>query len=378
MRIVYFVHSIRSDWNNGHAHFLRGVCTELQQRGHDVAIYEPRDSWSVTNLIADAGEEAVYAYKSVYPSLDPVVYDDETLDLDRALEGASLVIVHEWNTSTLIARVGSHRRSHRYALLFHDTHHKSVTDPEALGACDLDGYDGVLAYGASVRERYIEAGWAKQAWVWHEAADVRVFRPLAGDVKPDTLVWIGNWGDEERSQELWEFLLAPVQALRMQATVYGVRYPHEAQAALRLAGCSYQGWLPNFRVPHVFAQFPLTVHVPRRAYVRHLRGVPTIRPFEALACGIPLISSPWEDSEGLFSPGSDFLMVRSEREMANAIRSVLHDRDLADALSSDGRQTILNRHTCGHRVDQLLDIYGTLQPRQQAPRSNGHPQEMIS
>lgn len=378
MRIVFFVHSVRSDWNNGHAHFLRGVCSELLHRGHDVAVYEPRDAWSAANLIADAGEDAVQAYQSAYPSLKPVVYDEETLDLDRALDGASLVIVHEWNTAALIGRVGDHRRAHRYTLLFHDTHHKSATDPEALGACDLNGYDGVLAYGASVRERYLSAGWANQVWVWHEAADVRVFRPLAGDVRADSLVWIGNWGDEERTQELWEFLLAPVQALRLEATVYGVRYPPEAQSALRLARCSYEGWLPNFRVPHVFAQFPLTVHIPRRAYVRDLPGVPTIRPFEALACGIPLISAPWDDTEGLFSPGQDFLMVRNEREMANAIRSVLQDRDLADALSAHGRQTILNRHTCGHRIDQLLGIYGTLQPRREAPLSDGHPQEMIS
>jgi spore maturation protein CgeB len=377
VRIVYFVHSVRSDWNNGHAHYLRGVCTELQRRGHEVVVYEPRDAWSVANLASDAGEDAVHAYKEAYPSLEPIVYDEHALDLDRALDGASLVIVHEWNTSTLVARIGAHRRKGRYTLLFHDTHHKSATDPAALSAYELNDYDGVLAYGESVRERYLASGWAKRVWVWHEAADVRVFRPLAGEVKPQSLVWIGNWGDEERTQELWEFLLAPVQTLRMNATVYGVRYPPDAQSALRLAGCSYQGWLPNFRVPNVFAQFAMTVHIPRRAYVRDLPGVPTIRPFEALACGIPLVSAPWHDTEGLFTPGRDFLIVRSEREMASAIRAVLHDRELADSLSAHGRQTILNRHTCAHRVEQLLDIHRTLRP-QDAPFSDDHPQEMIS
>jgi spore maturation protein CgeB len=377
MRIVLFVHSIRSDWNNGHAHFLRGVCSELQRRGHEVVIYEPRNGWSVTNLIAVAGEDAVDAYKTAYPALVPTVYDEATLDLDRALDGAALVIVHEWNTSSLVARVGAHRRAHRYALLFHDTHHKSATDPDAIDACDLEHYDGVLAYGESVHERYLGYGWARRAWVWHEAADVRVFRPLAADPLPDSLVWIGNWGDEERTQELWEFLLAPVQALRLRATVYGVRYPQHAQSALRVAGCSYQGWLPNYQVPHVFARFPLTVHVPRRAYVRELPGVPTIRPFEALACGIPLVSAPWHDTEGLFSVGKDFLMARNEREMAACIRTVLHDRDAADALSAHGRQTILSRHTCAHRVDELMDIYAGLRGTLER-RSNDEPKEMIS
>jgi spore maturation protein CgeB len=378
MRIVCFYHSVRSDWNNGHAHFVRGICTELQSRGHEVVVYEPRDAWSVTNLAEDAGELAVDAYRSVYPSLSAVTYDEATLDLDAALDRASLVIVHEWNSSALIARIGAHRLANRYTLLFHDTHHKSATDPDALSACDLSGYDGVLAYGGSVRERYLAAGWARRVWVWHEAADVRVFRPIAGEVRPESLVWIGNWGDEERTQELWEFLLAPVQTLKIEATVYGVRYPVEAQAALRLAGCAYLGWLPNFRVPQVFARFPLTVHIPRRAYVRDLPGVPTIRPFEALACGIPLVSAPWLDIEGLFTAGKDFLMARNQREMASCIRAVLHDRDLADELSAHGRQTIVARHTCAHRVDELLGICAQLQAPPLSRLPDNAPKEKIS
>jgi len=360
VRVILFYHSIRSDWNNGHAHFLRGICTELQARGHDVTVYEPENGWSVSNLVADAGPNAVDDYKRVYPHISVETYHEESIDLDRALDGASLVIVHEWNSRALIARIGAHRRRNRYTLLFHDTHHRSVTDPDAMSRAPFAAYDGVLAYGESVRERYLSAGWARRVWVWHEAADVRVFRPLAAEGERDALVWIGNWGDDERTQELWEFLLAPVQALRLRAAVYGVRYPPEAQRTLRLAGCSYEGWLPNYRVPEVFAQFPVTLHVPRRAYVRDLPGVPTIRPFEALACGIPLISAPWRDTEGLFSIGSDFLMATNGREMVSCIRAVLNDRDLADGLSAHGRHTILSRHTCAHRVDELMDIVAGL------------------
>jgi spore maturation protein CgeB len=287
------------------------------------------------------------------------------------------VIVHEWNPHDLVRRIGTHRRTHHYRLLFHDTHHRSVTDPASMAAYDLQDYDGVLAYGASLRERYQSAGWARRVWVWHEAADVRVFRPIVGDVEDGSIVWIGNWGDDERTQELWEFLLAPVQALRLKASVYGVRYPQEAKGALRLAGCSYEGWLPNFKVPQVFARFALTLHVPRRAYAHQLAGVPTIRPFEALACGIPLISAPWQDAERLFTIGKDFLMVRNRREMIESMRDLLNDTQMAAELSAHGRQTILNRHTCAHRVDELLGIYSELEQSdsQSASRS---AKEMIS
>ena len=51
MKIAYFTHSVASCWNHGNAHFLRGVLDELIERGHDVVAYEPRDAWSLQNLV---------------------------------------------------------------------------------------------------------------------------------------------------------------------------------------------------------------------------------------------------------------------------------------------------------------------------------------
>ena len=136
--------------------------------------------------------------------------------------------------------------------------------------------------------------------MWHEAADLRRFSPRheanAGRDAGD-LVWIGNWGDGERSAELSEFLIDPVVRLGLQATVHGVRYPQQALDLLRRANISYRGWIANHRVPSVFARYRCTVHVPRQSYAASLHGIPTIRMFEALACGIPLISAPWRDDD---------------------------------------------------------------------------------
>jgi spore maturation protein CgeB len=356
MRIVYFSHSLRSDWNHGNAHFLRGVVTELQARGHDVRVYEPADAWSVRNLVADEGEAAIEAVRGVYPALAPIVYDPASLDVDAAVEGADLVIVHEWNPHPLVAAVGRARaRGAPFTLLFHDTHHRSVSEPESMAAYDLQHYDGVLAFGEVIRERYVALGWARRAWTWHEAADTRVFSPRTAEREGD-LVWIGNWGDGERTDELTRYLIEPVRDLRLRARVHGVRYPAPALAALAGAGIAYGGWLPNFQAPDVFARFAATVHVPRRPYVAALPGIPTIRVFEALACGIPLVSCWWDDREGLFAEGRDFLMVRTPAQMRQALRLVLNDPDLAAALSRNGRDTVLARHTCAHRADELLAI----------------------
>ena len=125
----------------------------------------------------------------------------------------------------------------------------------------------------------------------------------------------------------------------------------------------YAGWLPNYKAPEVYAAFQFTVHVPRSAYVRALPGIPTIRVFEALACGIPLICSPWDDCEGLFTPGDDFLVAHNKGETKAWMAALLADKELARELSHHALRTILDRHTCSHRAEELLNIYRDLTGR---------------
>jgi spore maturation protein CgeB len=361
MRVVMFYHSLVSDWNHGNAHFLRGVVSELIERGHDVAVYEPEDGWSRQHLVEEQGAAAIARFREAFPGLASTAYRLDSLHVESVLEGASLVLVHEWNDPALVRRIGEHRlRQGGFALLFHDTHHRSVTDPAAMAAYDLTHYDGVLAFGAVIRELYLAHGWARRAWTWHEAADVRRFQPMRGERCDGDLVWIGNWGDQERSAELREFLVGPVRALGLQARVYGVRYPEEARRMLAHAGLEYAGWLPNADVPVVLGRFRATVHIPRRPYAEALPGIPTIRVFEALACGIPLVSAPWDDAEALFMPGEDYLVAKDGRAMAGLLRDLIVDPDAARRLAEHGRRTVLARHTCAHRVDELLGIAAEL------------------
>ena len=137
--------------------------------------------------------------------------------------------------------------------------------------------------------------------------------------------------------------------------MHGVRYPDAARAALARTRLRYDDWIANVDVPEVFARHRVTVHVPRRPYVTALPGIPTIRVFEALACGIPLVCAPWHDEEGLFGR-EDFLIARDGEAMTRQLAAVLRDRDLAGALAANGLRTIRQRHTCAHRVDELLAI----------------------
>jgi spore maturation protein CgeB len=365
MRIVMFYHSAWSDWNHGNAHFLRGIATELVARGHDVEIFEPENAWSYRNLIVEHGRHPLRRFREIYPDLKLTRYRPKEIDLAEHLDNADLVLVHEWNDQDLVRRIGQHRAlNSSYTLLFHDTHHRMITARKAMAGYDLSEYDGVLAYGEVLRELYERSGRVNRAWTWHEAADTRVFYPRANGTHHDgDLIWIGNWGDDERSAELQEFLIEPAKALSLKTRVHGVRYPELARNALLAANIEYAGWLPNFKAPEVFARFHVTMHVPRRPYTNALRGIPTIRVFEALACGIPLVCSPWDDAEHLFRPGRDYLVARTGKEMTRALRAVIHDRELAAQLALNGLKTILSRHTCAHRVDELLAIHTTLTQR---------------
>ena len=269
---------------------------------------------------------------------------------------ADVVLVHEWNEPALIARLGRHRlRGGRCCC--------STTPITARSAiprlCARPRWTATMACSRSAprsaRPGSARAG-PRRAWTWHEAADVSVFRPWPRQAPEGDLVWVGNWGDDERTAELREFLLEPVRALGLRARVHGVRYPEAARQALAEAGIDYGDWLANAEVPCAFARHRVTVHVPRRPYVEALPGVPTIRVFEALACGIPLVSAPRSDVEGLFRAGTDFLVARDGAEMTRALGDLLAEPARARALAANGLATIRARHTCAHRALELLAI----------------------
>jgi spore maturation protein CgeB len=361
LRIAYFAHSLRSDWNNGNAHFLRGLMRALGQMGHDVTVYEPCSEWSIQHLREEPrGEESLRCFSETYPDLRIQTYraaeGANTGHWASALRDRDIVILHEWNPPGLADALLQVRGEAGFRLLFHDTHHRASSSPEQMRLMRLPDFDGVLCFGESLRDIYRNRFDIQQAWVLHEAADTTVFRPQPNGVKTADVVWIGNWGDGERSREIREFLLEPAATMPSRNfVIYGVRYPEDGLAALEQAGVRYGGYLPNLDAPDAYAGARLTVHIPRQQYTAAMTGIPTIRVFEALACGVPLISAPWRDTENLFREG-DFVMVRNGTEMKSAMKRLLEDKSAADQQALRGLETILSRHTCRHRAEELTSI----------------------
>ena len=230
----FFAHSWISDWNHGNAHFLRGLASELVKQGHELRCYEERGGWSMMNLAQEGTETAVTAvldFKRAFPSLEvrPYTSDSGLREfLVRELSGADIVVIHEWNSPEVVANILSLKGKLGFKALFHDTHHRAYTNPREVMRFPLDQFDGVLAFGEAIRKIYADVFGVKRVWTFHEAADTSHFFPAQRDKDTD-VTWIGNWGDEERTRELEEFLITPAAALRdHKFVVHGVRYPDDA------------------------------------------------------------------------------------------------------------------------------------------------------
>jgi spore maturation protein CgeB len=360
MKIVVFAHSWVSDWNHGNAHFLRGLVRALQAREHRVVCCERWRNWSTDNLFADHGALPIVDFARTFSDLRIHGYGTGE-EVESLVRSADLVLVHEFNEPELVNTVAEVRAEQGdFVALFHDTHHRAVSEPEALARFNLTGYDGVLAYGDVLAEVYRHAHALPRVWTFHEAADTSLFRPMVRE-KTEDVVWVGNWGDEERTREIREYLIDSARQLpELRFAVHGVRYPEEGKGEMAAAGIDFRGWIANHRVPEAFARARMTLHIPRGPYLDALPGIPTIRPFEAMACGIPLVSTPWEDREGLFRKGEDYLLVRSPAEMRDTLLRLARDEDARLRLAESGLETIRARHSCAHRAEQLEEIYDVI------------------
>jgi spore maturation protein CgeB len=356
-RFALFYQSLVSDWNHGNAHFLRGLMRALQARGHSTVCFEQSDNWSLTNLLT-VNPGAVAQFAAQFPDLRFEMYDpwDVEAFLRERLANADVALVNEWNEPAVIRLIGRLCQQLRVTALFHDTHYRVVLDDGYRDQLGLEQFGHILAFSPSVAERYRALGFDNVS-VLHEAADTTVFAPL--DLPKSTdVVFVGNYGDGDRSVELEDYVFGPRRRLpALRYAIYGVRYPDHVVARLNNGlDISYRGWLANTAVPAVYSATRTVLHVPRRQYVELLAGTPTIRVFEALACGACLISLPWQDTDGLFCAGRDFAVAHSPEEMRDLVEWLCHDDEARDRFARHGYQTILDRHTCAHRASELLRL----------------------
>ena len=302
-RIVYFTHSLQSCWNHGNAHFLRGVLRELIARGHDGRGVRAAGNWSLANLIEMRARPGWSRFAGCIPELSSTSVAPDAA-LEPLVDGAHLVIVHEWNDHALVAALGRACAPGAAPSACCSTT-LIIARSARRRRCAPTTCQAMTACWRSARRcaRSIAAGAGRAAsGTWHEAADTRLFHPPAEEGERAGLVWVATGATASATAELERFLFAPAAAAGWRSDIYGVRYPGRSAGDAGRARRALSRLAPNARAPAIFARHLATVHVPRRYYATILPGIPTIRVFEALACGSRLVSAPWDDAEHLFRP----------------------------------------------------------------------------
>ena len=321
MKIVYFTHSLASCWNHGNAHFLRGVLRELSARGHEVRALEP-EALEPRQSARRSRRGRAGACRAAYPELS-----SHTVRPCRRSGSARRRCRPRHRPR--MERAGAGRRARRAAPAGRSVSPCcSTTRITARSAsprrCAPSTCPAMTACWRSARRwrRSIAAGAGATACGPGTrrptpACSTRRQRRRAGGPRLDRQ--LGRRRAHARDRGL------PVRpAARGRSAARHLRRPLSRRGAGDAGSATARAITAGrpTRARRRSSRALATVHVPRRYYATILPGIPTIRVFEALACGIPLVSAPWDDAEQLFRPGEDYLVAADGAEMTAHLRSV--------------------------------------------------------
>lgn len=344
MKIVILGLSITSSWGNGHATTYRGLVRELAARGHEMLFLERDVPWYADNRDAP---ELPYAQIGLYASLPELreTFSTEVADADAVIVGSYVpegVPVSDWVLDTAKGVVG-----------FYDIDTPVTLAKLARGDCDylspelIRHYDLYLSFtgGPTLRKLERELG-SPMARALYCAVDPRLYYPERVGVKWD-LGYIGTYSSD-RQPTLERLLVEPAKEWREgRFVIAGPQYPDaltwpaNVQRIQHLAPAEHRRFYNQQR-------FTLNV---TRADMIAAGYSPSVRLFEAAACGIPIISDAWEGLDSLFAIGTQILVARTTEEMLHYLHDITPAR--AEEIGHAARRHVLTEHTAAHRAAEL-------------------------
>jgi spore maturation protein CgeB len=214
--------------------------------------------------------------------------------------------------------------------------------PELVGRFDL-----YLSFtGGPTLEVLEEEFGARRALAFYCLVDPEAYRPLE-EITYWDLGYLGTYSDD-RQPVLERLLIEPARiAPELDFAVAGPQYPEEIE------------WPENVeRIEHVaprehpgfYASQRFTLNVTRTA-MREAGWSPSVRLFEAAACGVPVISDRWEGLEQIFTPGEEILIADSPGDVIHHLTETPEEERLA--IGERARARVLAEHTAERRCEQL-------------------------
>jgi spore maturation protein CgeB len=344
MKIVILGLSITSSWGNGHATTYRGLVRELVRRGHEVLFLERDQPWYAAHRDLPAPP---WGRTALYGSL-PELHERH----QEAVRDADLVIVGSYVPDGV--RVGEWAQHHaRGVTAFYDID-TPVTlaklargDHEYLHPRQIPHYDLYLSFtgGPTLKRLEREFG-APRARVLYCSFDPELYFPEPQEAEWD-LGYMGTYSDD-RQPSVQAFLLEPArQHAQGRFIVAGPQYPDTAQWP---ANVTYEPHLPPAEHRRFYNRQRFTLNVTRQDMIR-AGWSPSVRLFEAAACGTPIISDRWPGLESLLVPHQEILLVDRTVDVLDILQRCGEQERLR--MAERARRRILAQHTAAHRAEEL-------------------------
>jgi spore maturation protein CgeB len=349
LSIVVLGLSITSSWGNGHATNFRALVQALDRRGHDVLFLERDVPWYAEHRDLPSPP---YGRTVLYDSLDQLRDEHET-----ALCGADLVIVGSYVPDGI--QVGRWVQSTATGVkAFYDIDTPVTLTDLARGGCAylapelIPGYDLYLSFtGGPTLERIEQQLGSPRARPFHCLVDESAYQPAAVE-RRWTLGYLGTWS-ADRQPVVDELLVAPARSLPDQSfVVAGPQYPSDIAWPANVARIEH---LPPAEHAGFYNAQLLTLNVTRADMVR-AGWSPSVRLFEAAACGVPVVSDWWEGLDAFFLPDKEILVAHSAADVVRHLSSM--DEERRREIGEAARARVLNEHTAEHRADELERYVG--------------------
>ncbi len=358
LRIVILGLSITSSWGNGHATTYRSLVRALSQRGHDVLFLERDTPWYRANRDAiDLPPGSVHLYHSI---------EELRGRWRNALADADLVIIGSYvpegiGVGALVQSIGSG------IVAFYDIDTPVTLASLAKGDCSyvnpelVAGFDLYLSFTGGRALQVLERRYgARAARVLYCSVDPDRHKPTAAQPVWD-MGYLGTYS-ADRQPAVEELLCGSARRRPKELfAVAGPLYPSEISWPSNVERIEHVG--PN-RHGWFYSRQRFTLNITRADMIR-MGYSPSVRLFEAAACGVPIISDWWPGLETIFVPGKHILVARSSEEVLSYLRE-LPDRERRQ-LAIRAREHVLARHTADHRAialeDYVEELLGRCEPR---------------
>ncbi|WP_024511275.1 glycosyltransferase [Bradyrhizobium sp. ARR65] len=361
LKIVVIGLSVTSSWGNGHATTYRALLEALARRGHRVTFLERDMPWYRNNRdLTKPSSWTVRLYQHLQDM--PRLFGPLIRDANLVIIGSYVpdgIAIAEWVTAHTQGLTAFYDIDTPVTLAGLDD------GLEYISAAMIPRFDLYLSFSGGPVPGMIEDVYGSpMARTLYCSADLALYRPRKAKPKW-SLGYLGTYSDD-RQLQLEKLLLAPaLEHPEQRFAVAGSKYP------------DHLAWPGNVeRIEHIapqdhptfYAQQRFTLNV-TRADMRSLGFSPSVRLFEAAACGAPIISDRWSGLETIFAPSSEILLASSPREVIEIINEMPEDTRLS--IAEHARQRILRDHTPDHRAQQLENYYLEAASRRlEVPRRN--------